>query len=128
MSKNKKFEIVNVVDIEKFAQKQGWRPNIQLFAEGYNTRINNLIKNLNETTNKKGITRNFESSGGYAQTIRDFESLNLSNVRDIQTKYGTGEFGLLDNKINVIARRGSTTGGPTLEIQISKNRVYKIRY
>ena len=122
----RKFE---VVDIEELAKKQGLKPNLQLFAEECNISvIDNLIKNLKETTSKNGIARNFESSGGYAQAVKDFESLNLSDVREIQTKYGTGKFGLLDNRVKVIARRGSTTGGPTLEIQISKNRVYKIRY
>ena len=124
----KRYRKFKVVDVEELAKKQCLKPNIQLFAEECNVNITNLIKNLKETTNKNGIARNFESSGGYAQTIKDFESLNLSNVKEIQTKYGTGKFGLLDNKIKVIARRGSTTGGPTLEIQISKNKVYKIRY
>ena len=117
-----------VVDVEELAKKQGLKPNLQLFAAEGNISIANLIKNLNETISKNGIAINFKSSGGYAQTVKDFDPLGLSSVKEIQTKYGSGKFGILDNKIKVIARRGSTTGGPTLEIQISKNKVYKIRY
>ena len=59
--------------------------------ESGSTSVDDLLKNLVETTNGKGIARNFESTGGYDQTLKDFEALNLSNVKDIQTKYGPGK-------------------------------------
>ena len=62
------------------------------------------------------------------QFSKDFESLNPTNVKDIQTKYGPGKVGSISDGTTVVARPGSTTGGPTLEIKISKNKVYKIRY
>ena len=53
--------------------------------------VDDLLNGLEETTNGKGVARNFESSGGYEQTLDDFESLNPINVQDIQTKYGAGK-------------------------------------
>lgn len=87
-----------------------------------------MINGLDETTNGKGVARNFETSGGYEQTLKDFESLNPSDVKDIQTKYGAGKVGILSDGTKVVARQGSTTGGATLEIKISNSKIYKIRY
>ena len=94
---------------------------------GSNT-IDNLINRLEETTNGKGVARNFEASGGYEQTLKDFEALNPTNVKDIQTKYGSGKVGILSDGTKAVARQGSTTGGATLEIKVSNSKVYKIRY
>ena len=92
------------------------------------TTVDDLLKGLDETTNGKGVARNFESTGGYDQTLKDFDALNPSNVKDIQTKYGPGKVGTLSDGTKVVARQGSTTGGPTLEIKVSNSKVYKIRY
>ena len=83
---------------------------------------------MKETTNANGIARNFESSGGYEQTLKDFEALNPSNVKEIKTKYGPGKFGTLADGTKVVARQGSDTGGATLEIKVLNSKVYKIRY
>ena len=90
--------------------------------------VDDLINGLEETTNGKEIARNFETFGGYEQTLKDFEALNPSNVKDIQTKYGFGKVGTLSDGTKVVARQGSTTGGATLEIKISNSKVCKIRY
>ena len=90
--------------------------------------IDEIIDSLPETTNGKGVARDFESRGGFDQTIRDFESLNPTDVRDIQTQYGSGKVGKLSDGTTVVARPGSTTGGATLEIRVSNGKVYKIRY
>ena len=90
--------------------------------------VDDLLGDLLETTNGKGIARNFESSGGYRQTLMDFDSLQLSNIREIQTKYGIRKVGILKNGGTVVARPGSNTGGATLEITISNTQKYKIRY
>ena len=76
----------------------------------------------------KGVARNFKSSGGFKQTLKDFESLKPGNVKEIQTKHGPGKVGVLKDGTKVVARRGSSTGGPTLEIKVSNNKIYKIRY
>jgi hypothetical protein len=97
-------------------------------GESDSTTIDDLINGLKETTNGKGIARNFEASGGYEQTLKDFEALNPTNVKDIQTKYGAGKVGILSDGTKVVARQGSTTGGATLEIKVSNSKVYKVRY
>ena len=96
--------------------------------EGGKTTVDDLLKGLEETTNRKGIAKNFESTGGYEQTLKDFDALNPSNVKDIQTKYGPGKVGTLSDGSTVVARRGSKAAGATLEITVSKRKVYKIRY
>ncbi len=77
--------------------------------------IDDLINGLKETTNGKGIARNFEA-------------LHPTIVKDIQTQYGSGKVGTLSDGTKVVARQGSTTGGATLEIKVSNSKVYKIRY
>lgn len=97
-------------------------------SEGGTKSVDDIINGLNETTNGKGVARNFESSGGYEQTLKDFEGLNPTDVKDIQTQYGTGKVGTLSDGTKVVARQGSKTGGATLEIKVSNSKVYKIRY
>lgn len=90
--------------------------------------IDDIIDGLPETTNGKGVARNFESTGDFEQTIRDFDAINPIDVKEIQTKYGSGKVGKLSDGTTVVARPGSTTGGATLEIRVSNRKVYKIRY
>ena len=100
----------------------------RLSVKGGNKSVDDIISGLPENTNGKGVARNFESTGGYEQTIKDFESLVLSDVKEIITKYGNGKVGKLGDGTIVVARPGSETGGATLEIRISRNKVIKIRY
>ena len=90
--------------------------------------IEDILEDATETTSHSGVARNFEKSGGYEKTLEDFEALNPSNVKDIQTQYGPGKVGYLEDGTTVVARPGSTTGGATLEIRVSNSKVYKIRY
>ncbi len=72
---------------------------------------------------------NFESSGGYEQTLKDFKSLDPVTMKDIQTDYGLGKLGILKDGTKIVARSGSKSdGGATLEITTPNNRLYKIRY
>ena len=96
--------------------------------EGGRKTIDDIINGLPETTNGKGVARNFESTGDFEKTIRDFDALNPIDVKEIQTKYGLGKVGKLSDGTTVVARSGSTTGGATLEIRVSNRKVYKIRY
>lgn len=96
--------------------------------KGGSKTIDDIIDNLSETTNGKGVARNFESTGGFDQTIKDFDSLNPIDVKEIQTQYGPGKVGKLSDGTTIVARPGSATGGATLEIRVSNSKVYKIRY
>ena len=97
-------------------------------TKGAGKTVDDIINGATETTNKKGVARNFEKSGGFEQTLNDFENLNPTNVDDIQTKYGSGKVGTLSDGSRVVARQGSKTDGATLEITVSNRKVYKIRY
>ena len=97
-------------------------------GEGGGKTIDDIIDGLPETTNGKGVARNFESTGDFDQTIKDFDSLNPMDVKEIQTQYGSGKVGKLSDGTTVVARPGSLTGGATLEIRVSNSKVFKIRY
>ena len=90
--------------------------------------IDDILEGGKETTNNAGVAKNFEKTGGFEKTLEDFEALQLSNVKDIQTQYGLGKVGYLEDGTSVVARPGSKTGGPTLEIKVSNKKIYKIRY
>ena len=90
--------------------------------------LDNILDDAIETTNSKGKVRNFEVSGGWNKLLEDFSNLKLLNVQDISTSYGPGKIGFLENGIKIVARQGSNTLGPTLEVVLSNSRVIKIRY
>ena len=102
----------------------GWGSSIETSSKT----IDDVIDGLPETTNGKGVARNFESTGDFEQTIRYFDALNPIDEKEIQTKYGPGKVGKLSDGTTVVARPGSTTGGATLEIRVANRKVYKIRY
>ena len=90
-------------------------------------KIVDILKGAVNNTAKKGITTNFQKSGGYDQATADFEYIDPSNTKTIDTQYGDGLQGTYNN-ISVILRRGSTSGGATLEFRISSRYVIKVRY
>ena len=122
------------IDITRFfgnsggASAGGEPPRNGRRRESGSKTIDDIIDNLPETTNGKGVARNFESTGGFNQTIKDFDSLNPIDVKEIQTQYGPGKVGKLSDGTTVVARPGSTTGRATLEIRVSNSKVYKIGY
>ncbi|WP_211341150.1 hypothetical protein [Paracoccus methylarcula] len=77
----------------------------------------------------KGKTSHGEKSGGTAQANRDFDSLKPNNVKDINTKYGPGKTGTLEDGSKVTVRPGSSDGRPTVEIRNpNSGRGSEIRY
>ena len=93
-----------------------------------NEYLNNLLNNCKQLPKNKGKARCFEAIGGWDNLLKDFSNLNLSNVRDISTKYGVGKLGYLENGVSVVARQGSKSAGSTLEVFLTNSRVIKIRY
>lgn len=71
------------------------------------------------------MARNFEKSDRFEKTLEDFDALNPTNVKDIQTQYGAGKVGTLSDGSSVVARPGSKTGGATLEIKVSNSKIYE---
>ena len=62
------------------------------------------------------------------EAIKDFEALELKDIRDISDKKGYKKLGFLNDGTTVIVRDHSNANIPTLEMQISKNKYIKFRY
>ncbi|MBC1488048.1 pre-toxin TG domain-containing protein [Listeria immobilis] len=90
--------------------------------------VDDLLSGAKETTSKKGVTRNYEKTGGWNQASKDFDNMELSDVKNIDTKYGPGKVGKMKDGTVVSLRPGSNTGGTTVEIRISSKKIIKIRY
>ncbi len=76
----------------------------------------------------KGKTTLYEKPGDFSQASKEFDSLNPSNVKDINTSYGQGKTGTLPDGRTITVRPGSTDGRPTLEIRNPNGRGIEIRY
>lgn len=77
----------------------------------------------------KGRTRHGEKSGGMDQANADFDSLEPTETQIVDTKYGPGRAGILDDGTKLTVRPGSSEGQPTLEFRNSNNgRGTEIRY
>ena len=90
-----------------------------------------FVSGMEDISGKSG-TKNFKSHGGYNKALEDFNSLPLENVTEINTSFGKGDRGTLDDGTKVVVRPGSTSDlGPTLEFQIRQSKggvSYEIRY
>jgi hypothetical protein len=77
----------------------------------------------------KGKTKHGEKGGGMTEADKDFDSLEPKGTQDINTKYGPGRTGTLEDGTRVTVRPGSSDGRPTLEIRNPGNgRGSEIRY
>ena len=101
----------------------------------YELNNSNTIKTLDDVLKSaqpgrvtKGKTTQYIKAGTYAQTINDFNGLDLLHVKEVNTKFGLGKLGTLPDGRTVVARPGSSDGRPTLEIRNSNGRGIEIRY
>lgn len=91
--------------------------------------MEDLLADAKETpTNPHGRVRNYEKTGGYSRALEEFDALSPSDVRPVTSTYGEAKMGVLKNGVTVLVREGSKTGGATIEFQITKNHIVKIRY
>ena len=61
------------------------------------------------------------------QALEDFYELHLDDIKKIDTDFGEGVTGILQDGTHVVVRAGSKSGGPTLEIQSLGGKIYKYR-
>jgi hypothetical protein len=87
-----------------------------------------LEDEANVTQQTKGKTKHGQKNGGTAQANKDFDALGPKDVKDINTQYGPGRTGVLDDGSKVTVRPGSSDGRPTLEIRNPNGRGSEIRY
>ena len=94
-----------------------------------NVTVDDLLRDATPGRPTKGRTTQYVKPGSYDQTLEEFYSLNLSDVKDITTSYGPGKMGTLPDGRVVIARPSSSDTRPTLEIRKPNNkRGIEIRY
>lgn len=87
-----------------------------------------IIDDSTRGRDTKGRSKLFDRPGGFDQANDDFDSLQPTDVRPIETEHGPGRMGALPNGRKVVVRPGSSDGArPTLEVQTGKRKT-KIRY
>lgn len=97
-------------------------------AEEVQEDIDDLLEDSEKGRETSGKSEQYLKKGGFEQAQKDFDSLNPSDVKDINTSYGKGKTGVLKDGSKVNVRPGSTYGEPTLEIQLPNGKRIKIRY
>ncbi|MCM1259107.1 MAG: hypothetical protein NC307_14825 [Roseburia sp.] len=90
--------------------------------------LDDILEDAEQGRTTKGKTTQYVKSGTYEQASEDFDALNPSNVKEIDTKFGSGKTGTLSDGRTITARPGSSEGCPTLEIRSSNGRGIEIRY
>ncbi|MGT2949712.1 hypothetical protein BU202_00095 [Streptococcus cuniculi] len=82
--------------------------------------VDEFVKGLDDMTIGSG-RRNYRSSGGYNQAVKDFDSLKLSNVETRIIDKGNLKVGTLPDGTKVVVRDFSSSGkGATLEFQLKQ--------
>lgn len=76
----------------------------------------------------KGNTSIYRKKGGMKVAEKDFGDMNLSNVKEFGTQYGTAKRGINENGETIILRPGSSDGAPTIEKQVKGRKKVEIRY
>ena len=89
--------------------------------------VDDIIDEAMRLEGKSSKLKQYEKAGTYEDALRDFNSLNLKNVKRYDDKTFVG---YLDNGDTVIVRNRSSYESPTLEIQTGSNKTKrtKIRY
>ena len=74
----------------------------------------------------KGNTSIYRKKGGMKVAEKDFGDMNLSNVKEFGTQYGTAKRGINENGETIILRPGSSDGAPTIEKQVKGRKKVEI--
>jgi len=90
--------------------------------------VDDILRESRPGETTMGRTTQFENPGGLSRANIDFDSLNPTNVRNINTPWGPGRVGTLQDGRTVTVRPGSSGMHPTLEVINQNGRYIKIRY
>ena len=90
--------------------------------------VEDILEESTPGRKTKGKSQQWNKSGGYEQALNDYNSLDVKNSHEIETRYGSGLMGTLPDGSRVNVRLGSTQGDATLEIQKPNGIKIKIRY
>lgn len=67
---------------------------------------------------RQNNTSIYRKKGGMEVAEKDFGDMNLSNVKEFGTQYGTAKRGINENGETIILRPDSSDGAPTIEKQV----------
>jgi len=87
-----------------------------------------ILKTTTPGRSTRGKTTQHISSGGMNKALKDFNSLEISKIKPIQTKYGPGKTGILKDGRKITVRPDSSDGRPTIEVINNDGSIDKIRY
>ncbi|MEM9558085.1 MAG: RHS repeat-associated core domain-containing protein, partial [Acidobacteriota bacterium] len=111
--------------ISNFLRRLGSR-HVAHFGGRIGRGMDEVLQGATAGRRTAGKATQFEKAGGFDQARRDFDGLDLEDVRDLPE--GRGQTGVLPDGRTVVLRPESKGGGPpTLEIQDGRKRL-KIRY
>lgn len=97
-------------------------------AEEQKKRQEELENEADVSQQTKGKTKHGEKDGDMPEADRDFDSLKPREQKGIETQYGPGRTGTLEDGSKVTVRPGSSDGRPTLQIRRPNGRQTEIRY
>lgn len=110
---------------------KAWKKDLEINPNKTTSRILDMLSNYeDETYDKKddGSFRSVVTEGNYDTAVEVFKSFKPKHVKDTDTTYGKGLYGVVDGTVEMSVRRGSESGGATLQIKISGRRKIKIRF
>ena len=97
-------------------------------ANKLSKKFDDITKGASFERKTKGNTNLYRKKGGMKSAEKDFNDMNLSDVTEFNTKYGTAKRGRNENGETVILRPGSSDGAPTIERQVNGRKKTEIRY
>lgn len=97
-------------------------------ANKLSKKFDDITKGASFERKTKGNTNLYRKKGGMKSAEKDFNDMNLSDVTEFNTKYGTAKRCRNENGETVILRPGSSDGAPTIERQVNGRKKTEIRY
>lgn len=114
--------------VEDFHTYHVSRLGVLVHNANYDEAVDIVSKDSEPGRKTKGKTEIKIKDGGFDDTLKDFDAVDPSESRTINTQYGEGKTGILDDGSAITARPGSSDGRPTLEIRKPNGRGVEFRY
>lgn len=114
--------------VEDFHTYHVGENGILIHNANYDEAVDIISKDSEPGRKTKGKTEIKIKDGGFDDTLKDFDAVDPSESRTINTQYGEGKTGILDDGSTITARPGSSDGRPTLEIRKPNGRGVEVRY
>ena len=103
--------ITDAVDIVEQVVKKGLKEGTEKVVKSFD----DILGGTTPGRKTKGKNKLRESEVGFEQANKDFDELDLTDVKEIETNYGSGRTGLDADGNTIVVRPGSSDGRATLE-------------